>query len=76
MKQLIYGTNDVGRATKGAGIVNSLLAKLYLRAHDWQSGNATQQVIDLNQYHLLTSYLWIVLKKESNKWCSENIFSH
>ncbi|HEY1194014.1 RagB/SusD family nutrient uptake outer membrane protein [Flavobacterium sp.] len=68
----IYSSNDVGRATKGAAL--TLLAKLYLRSHDWQKVvTLTQQVIDLNEYHLYPSYLGLF--KESNKWCSENIFS-
>lgn len=68
----IYGSNDVGRATKGAAL--TLLAKLYLRAHDWQNVvKYTKQVMDLNQYQLFPSYLGLF--KESNKWCDENIFS-
>ncbi|MEN2412841.1 RagB/SusD family nutrient uptake outer membrane protein [Flavobacterium mesophilum] len=68
----IYGTNDVGRATKGAAL--TLLAKLYMRSHDWQKVvTLTQQVMDLNQYSLYPSYLGLF--KESNKWCNENIFS-
>ncbi|QOG01840.1 RagB/SusD family nutrient uptake outer membrane protein [Flavobacterium sp. MDT1-60] len=68
----IYGTNDVGRATKGAAL--TLMAKLYLRSHDWQKVVAlTQQVMNLNEYSLYPSYLGLF--KESNKWCNENIFS-
>ncbi|KLT70307.1 MULTISPECIES: RagB/SusD family nutrient uptake outer membrane protein [unclassified Flavobacterium] len=68
----IYGGNDVGRATKGAAL--TLLAKLYLRAHDWQKvATLTQQVMNLGQYSLYPSYSGLF--KESNKWCSENIFS-
>ena len=68
----VYGSNDVGRATKGAAL--TLLAKLYLRAHDWQNvANLTQKVMNLNEYHLYPSYLGLF--KESNKWCVENIFS-
>jgi hypothetical protein len=68
----IYSSNDVGRATKGAAL--TLLAKLYLRKHDWAKVvSLTQQVMDLNQYSLFPSYLGLF--KESNKWCSENIFS-
>jgi hypothetical protein len=68
----IYGTNDVGRATKGAAL--TLLSKLYLRSHDWQKvATLTQQVMNLNEYSLFPSYLGLF--KESNKWCSENIFS-
>jgi hypothetical protein len=68
----IYTSNDVGRATKGAAL--TLLAKLYLRAHDWQNVvSLTQKVMDLNEYHLYPSYLGLF--KESNKWCVENIFS-
>lgn len=71
-QNVIYGSNDVGRATKGAAL--TLLAKLYLRSHDWQKVvTLTQQVIDLNEYSLYPSYLGLF--KESNKWCSENIFS-
>jgi hypothetical protein len=68
----IYGTNDVGRATKGAAL--TLMAKLYLCSHDWQKVVAlTQQVMNLNEYSLYPSYLGLF--KENNKWCSENIFS-
>jgi hypothetical protein len=68
----IYATNDVARATKGAAL--TLMAKLYLRNHDWQKvATLTQEVMNLNQYSLYPSYLGLF--KESNKWCSENIFS-
>ena len=68
----IYGSNDVARATKGAAL--TLLAKLYLRSHDWQKVvTLTQDVMNLNQYSLYPSYMGLF--KESNKWCSENIFS-
>lgn len=68
----IYNSNDVGRATKGAAL--TMLAKLYLRAHDWQNVvTMTQEVMALNQYSLYPTYLGLF--KESNKWCSENIFS-
>jgi hypothetical protein len=68
----IYDSNDVGRATKGAAL--TLLAKLYMRSHDWQKVvDLTQQVINLNEYRLFPSYMGLF--KESNKWCSENIFS-
>jgi len=47
----IYSTNDVGRATKGAAL--TLLAKLYLRAHDWPKvATLTQQVMNVNEYSL------------------------
>ena len=68
----IYTGNDVGRATKGAAL--TLLAKLHLRRNDWQKvTDLTQQVMSLNTYTLFPSYL--DLFAESNKWCSENIFS-
>lgn len=68
----IYPGNDVGRATRGAAL--TLLAKLYLRAHNWQKVlDLTQQVMSLNIYSLYPTYLGLF--KESNKWCSENIFS-
>ena len=68
----IYSSNDVGRATRGAAM--TLLAKLYLRRHDWQKAvDLTQQVIALNTYQLYPSYLGLFT--ESNKWCAENIFS-
>ncbi len=68
----VYETNDVGRATKGAAL--TLLAKLYLRSHDWQKVvTLTQQVMSLGEYSLYPSYLGLF--KENNKWCSENIFS-
>lgn len=68
----IYSTNDVGRATKGAAM--TLLAKLYLRAGEWQKVvDLTKQVMDLNVYSLYSSYLGLFT--EANKWCGENIFS-
>jgi hypothetical protein len=68
----IYSGNDVGRATKGAAL--TLLAKLYLRRHDWQQVvTLTQQVMDLKAYDLYPDYLGLFT--ESNKWCIENIFS-
>lgn len=68
----IYGSNDVGRATKGAAL--TLLTKLYMRSHNWQQVvSLTQQVMNLNEYSLYPSYLGLF--KENNKWCSENIFS-
>lgn len=68
----IYDSNDVGRATKGAAL--TLLAKLYLRSHNWQKvADLTQQVMNLNEYSLFPTYMGLF--KESNKWCSENIFS-
>ncbi|MCV9929918.1 RagB/SusD family nutrient uptake outer membrane protein [Flavobacterium sp. LS1R49] len=68
----IYDTDDVGRATKGAAL--TLLAKLYLRSHDWQKvADLTQQVMSLNEYSLFPTYMGLF--KENNKWCNENIFS-
>ncbi len=68
----IYSGNDVGRATKGAAL--TLLAKLYLRKHEWQKViDLTKQVMDMNVYSLYPSYLGLFT--EANKWCSENIFS-
>jgi len=68
----IYPGNDVGRATKGAAL--TLLAKLYLRRHDWQQVvTLTKQVMDLKTYDLYPDYAGLFA--ESNKWCSENIFS-
>jgi hypothetical protein len=68
----IYESNDVGRATKGAAL--TLLAKLYMRSHNWQQvASLTQQVMNLNEYSLFPSYMGLF--KESNKWCNENIFS-
>ncbi|QNN41071.1 RagB/SusD family nutrient uptake outer membrane protein [Pedobacter roseus] len=67
-----YSSNDVGRATKGAAL--TLLAKLYLRQHQWQKVvDVTKQVMDLNVYSLYPTYAGLFA--ESNKWCSENIFS-
>lgn len=67
-----YTSDDVGRATKGAAL--TLLAKLYLREHQWQKVvDLTQQVMTLNIYHLYPSYLGLFT--EANKWCEENIFS-
>jgi hypothetical protein len=68
----IYSTNDVGRATKGAAL--TLLAKLYLRQHQWQKVvDLTKDVMDLNVYHLYPTYSGLFA--EANKWCPENIFS-
>jgi starch-binding outer membrane protein, SusD/RagB family len=68
----IYSTNDVGRATKGAAL--TLLTRLHLRRHEWQqAADLSKQVIDLKLYSLYPSYLGLFT--ESNKWCSENIFS-
>lgn len=72
LNNAIYTSNDYGRATKGAAL--TLLAKLYLRRHDWQkAADVAKQVMDLNVYSLYPSYLGLFL--EANKWCSENIFS-
>jgi hypothetical protein len=71
-KSSIYTTNDVGRATKGAAMF--LLAKVYLREHQWQkAADLSKQVMDLNVYQLYPSYEGLF--KETNTWCSENIFS-
>jgi hypothetical protein len=68
----IYSSNDVGRATKGSAL--TLLAKLYLREKQWQKVvDLTKQVMDLNVYQLFPTYAGLFA--ESNKWCSENIFS-
>ena len=68
-----YGATDVGRATKGAAL--TLLAKLYLRRHEWQKVvDLTQQVMSLNIYQLYPSYPGLFT--EANKWCEENIFSN
>ncbi|MFT3703707.1 MAG: RagB/SusD family nutrient uptake outer membrane protein [Agriterribacter sp.] len=68
----VYTSDDKGRATKGAAL--TLLAKLYLRRHDWQKVvDLTKQVMDLGVYQLYPSYPGLFL--ESNKWCEENIFS-
>jgi hypothetical protein len=67
-----YSTNDVGRATKGAAL--TLLAKLYLRQHQWQKvSDLTQQIMSMGIYQLYPSYQGLFL--EANQWCSENIFS-
>ncbi|MFT3950148.1 MAG: RagB/SusD family nutrient uptake outer membrane protein [Agriterribacter sp.] len=68
----VYNSNDVGRATKGAALM--LLCKLFMREHEWQKAlDAANQIIALNQYSLFSSYAGLFA--ESNKWCSENIFS-
>lgn len=68
----IYSTNDIGRATKGAAL--TLLAKLYLREHQWQNvADLTNQIMGLNTYSLYPSYPGLFA--EANRWCSENIFS-
>jgi len=68
----IYASNDYGRATKGAAL--TLLAKIYLRQHNWQKVvDATQAVMDLNVYQLFPTYGGLFA--EANTWCSENIFS-
>jgi hypothetical protein len=67
-----YSSNDVGRATKGAAL--TLLAKLYLRQHQWQKVvDVTKQVMDLKVYTLYPSYAGLFAEK--NQWCEENIFS-
>lgn len=72
VSNVIYSSNDVGRATKGAAL--TLLMKLYLRDHNWQKvADLTQQIMGLNAYSLYPSYLGLFT--EANKWCSENIFS-
>lgn len=68
----IYSSNDVGRATSGAA--HTLLAKIYLRRHDWQKViDETKAVMGLNVYSLYPSYGGLFA--EANKWCNENIFS-
>lgn len=68
----IYNSNDIGRATQGAALF--LLAKVYMRQHQWQKVvDLTGQIMALNQYSLYPSYLGLFT--EANKWCSENIFS-
>ena len=68
----IYSSNDFGRATKGAAL--TLLAKLYLREHNWQqAADYCKQVMDMNVYKLYPTYLGLFT--EANKWCEENIFS-
>ncbi|HVI45878.1 MAG TPA: RagB/SusD family nutrient uptake outer membrane protein [Chitinophaga sp.] len=67
----IYGSNDIGRATKGAAL--SLLCKLYMREHEWQKAlDLTNEVMKLG-YALYPSYA--DLFAERNKWCVESIFS-
>lgn len=68
----IYKTNDVGRATKGSAL--GLLCKVYLREKNWAKVvEISQQITDLKQYELYPSYEGLFA--ESNKWCSENMFS-
>jgi len=68
----IYPGNDVGRATKGAAL--GMLAKLYLRDHQWQkAADYCKQVIDLNIYDLYPTYAGLFA--ETNTWCVENMFS-
>lgn len=72
LNNAIYSGNDVGRATKGAAM--TLLAKLYLRNHEWpKAADMFQKVIDLNQYKLYPTYAGLFA--ETNTWCEENIFS-
>ena len=57
----VYPSNDVGRATKGAAL--TLLAKLYLRKHEWQKVvDLTQQVMDLEIYESLSFLSGIVCR--------------
>lgn len=68
----IYPTTDVGRASKGAAM--TLLMKLYMREKEWQkAADLSKQIMDLNIYALYPSYSGLF--KESNLWCSENIFN-
>lgn len=68
----IYAGNDVGRATKGAAL--GMLAKVYLRNHNWQkAADYSKQVMDLGIYDLFPSYAGLFAEK--NTWCVENIFS-
>lgn len=64
-------TDEVGRATKGAA--SALLGKVYLTMHDFNNAkNKLLEVINSNQYELITNYsdLWVV----SNKNHRESIF--
>ena len=50
-----YDAKDLGRATKGAA--RGLLAKLYMLKKDWaKAESACQEIINSNQYSLLTKY--------------------
>jgi Tfp pilus assembly protein FimV len=70
-KAIYTTTNDVGRATKGAAMF--LLAKVYLREHQWQkAADLTKQVMDLGFTSFTQAYEGLF--KETNTWCSENIF--
>ena len=66
-----WGEGQEGRATKGAAL--ALLGKVYLTLHDFNNAkNKLEDVINSNQYELLTDYgdLWLV----ENKNHSESIF--
>lgn len=53
---LTYGTQDVGRATKGA--VLTLLGEVYLTEKDWSDAASTfNEVINLNVYSLFPQYM-------------------
>ena len=68
----IYGSNDVGRASKGSAL--TLLMKLHLRSLDWQKVvDLSEEIMELNQYELYPTYAGLF--KEANQWCEENIFS-
>ncbi len=64
---LPLGQDEYGRITKGAAL--AALAKFYLQTSQWQQcANATQQIIESNQYQLVSEYKDIFsLDNEQNK---------
>lgn len=66
-----YGSNDLGRASKGAA--QALLAKVYLYQEKWQLAyDMSGQVITSGQYDLLTDYAEVWREVGENK--AESIY--
>ena len=66
-----YGTNDLGRATKGAA--QALLAKAYLYQEKWtEAYNTAGEVISSGQYGLMANYAEVWRETGENK--EESIF--
>ncbi|WP_344977592.1 RagB/SusD family nutrient uptake outer membrane protein [Compostibacter hankyongensis] len=70
---LSYDPADVGRVTKGAAL--TLLAKVYLYNKDWANAQkAALQVVQSNQYALLTDYSNLFDMQERYNDNKESIF--
>lgn len=66
-----YGSQDLGRATKGAA--QALLAKVYLYQQKWQQANdMAGQVIDSGEYSLMADYAQVWRQAGENG--TESIF--